>query len=399
MNTFKKDTSNLKNSTEPTHRVDLSSNLFGSGGEEIDGNSTLITKFYEQNTLGLAPNALHSPLSTVSQLAQITKLEHSRILECLSGPIIPPPSTSRINNLPGLENVSAGVNLPISQNNLSGIHTPIDFRETLLLDYALNSSKFIRSPNDNSDHVVPIISVSSIILPPEQIATQGINSKHTEFDMLSIIRSMSPAIENQPQLYDNPISTNTESKSIIQELSQRLEDLALKIDSIGMFLEPREINIKPTSEQSARSLLQDIRTEITLIKGLASHITQPSNLRTDVERMTFNSRQSHVSEKNLYDDQTWLPMEEAAEMLGITRRAVNRIVEKGYARTNTLKVPVQVEYEVEKTLVSLPDLFQYRENPPKGGRPRKDGLQIESQQQSTSSPLEQYQLFLEQSNQ
>ncbi len=80
-----------------------------------------------------------------------------------------------------------------------------------------------------------------------------------------------------------------------------------------------------------------------------------------------HERESHISS---YDPNKWLPIEEAAEQAGLTRRAVNMIIQKGYVKSLVLRLPV--EYEVEKTFVSIADLINYRQNPPKRGPHRKE---------------------------
>ena len=50
-------------------------------------------------------------------------------------------------------------------------------------------------------------------------------------------------------------------------------------------------------------------------------------------------------------EQKMVPIEDAAKQLGITDRAVRRIVQKGYVESTTQKVPIN--YEVDKTFVSI----------------------------------------------
>lgn len=265
-----------------------------------------------------------------------------------------------------------------------------DFRRNLLLDYGIKS---IHLQNEDSvfiDHLTPVTSI------PNHTNSQS-NRNDEGFDISHIIRDMPVTIERRSGLHYNQAHANrdfsaSDNKPLTYEVNRRLEDLELKLS--------KHLNSQPGMSSSDRLILQEVKTEITQLKGLTFHIEPPSTVNRPIEQTLVNHQLGGTKETAPYDGQIWVAMEEAAELLGITRRAVNRIVEKGHVRTNTLKVPVQVEYEVEKTFVALPDLVQYRESPPKGGRPRKHELQTEDQNPSISLQVEQqYGLFLEQKNQ
>lgn len=224
----------------------------------------------------------------------------------------------------------------------------------------------------------------------------------SQVDSANIIDTMPSKSEYTQPNFRKPLvdtgvkTTNTENTNVDVDL----DHLSLKIESSLERLHGRPSPDLDTAPQAGQlePLIGELRADFAAYKkrveqqlrrnvGMGALLDQESatsnSANADAIRLinsnplspqTDQKSVSHGHERETqlpsYDPNKWLPIEDAANKVGLTRRAVNRIVEKGYVESRTLPTYTKVD----KTYVSLPDLFEYRMNPPKGGRPRKDNV-------------------------